>query len=128
MSRAARKTNTRSAGKSPSITDLYKDFAKAHAAYQAVPKPKPPSVTSKEFDRAVSKCANIAARIVTAPAHSIDEMLLKIAVAGWSVGAAGGYDLATLEDWKPHALTSSNGEELEALVSLRDDLRRLQAR
>ena len=126
MSRAARKTTTRSAGESPSITDLYKDFAKAHAAAQAIPEPMSPSVSSKEFDRAIKRCGDIAARIVKAPANGIDEMLIKIAVAGWCVGGAA--DLATLEDWTPHALVSSNGEELQALVSLRNDLRRLQTR
>lgn len=120
MSRAKPKSTTRSVGKRPSITDLYKEFETACAAARAVPPPKPPSVSSKAFDRAIGKCGAIADRIVIAAANSVEEMLLKIRVAGWCVDAP--EDLAKLEHWMP---TGCGGEELEALVSLREDLHRL---
>lgn len=120
-----RVSRTSQTGKRASITVLYKDFEKAHAAAQAIPSPKPPSISSKEFDRATVKCGRIAERIVTAHANNIDEMLLKIRVAGWCAGAPFTHKLERLSDWKPDGKLL-RGEEFDTLVSLRDDLQTLQ--
>jgi hypothetical protein len=82
-----------------------------------------PPAPENAFDRAVERCGDIAWIIIKAPANSIDEMLLKIAVAGWCANNATG-DLAKLESWTPNRLNER--EEIYALVSLREDLHRLR--
>jgi hypothetical protein len=60
--------------------------------------------------------------VIAAEAHSIEDMLLKIK----AVGSASAYridTIADLDNWKPHE-RYDHGDEWEAVVSLRDDLRR----
>jgi hypothetical protein len=72
------------------------------------------------FDRAVEKCSDLAWQIVKCPADTVDEMLLKIEIAAWCAGVS----QKTLPNWQADDIDS---EELHALASLRDDLRRLPA-
>jgi hypothetical protein len=102
-----------------SISNLYADFEKAHAAYQTLP-----TEPEKPFERAVDKCGRIAWRIVKAPANNLDEMLIKIRIAGWAAGAPH-KRLDQLDRWMPNG--ACTGEEFAALVSLREDLHRLKA-
>lgn len=120
MSRAAKKSSTRSAGKRPSITDLYNDFEAAFAAANALPA-IPAGQSTKPFDDAVQKCTDIAWKIVKAPARDTAEMLLKIQTAAWCSDVP----YKQLEDW--HA-DNHDEEALHALATLREDLLRLQAR
>ncbi len=100
-----------------SITELYAQFETAVAAAHALPE-IPAGQSTEPFDRAIDKCSKIAWRIVKAPAQGIDEMKLKIAVAGWCMGAGD-------KNWHPGGLIEN--EEAYALATLREDLRRLQA-
>lgn len=101
-----------------SITSLYADFERAAAAYVSIP-----DAEQKRWERALAKADKIAKQIVKMPAATVDEMLLKIRVTGWSVGAR--YkELEELDNWQPDRFTK--GEEFDALVSLRGDLRRLK--
>lgn len=119
---ATRKSADRSAQKS--ITKLYADFEHAVAKSKALP-PLPKGVlTDPRFDKAVDRCSKIAWHIVKAPANDIDEMMLKIAVAGWCMGAHHKKNLSELDRWQPQKLFAT--EEAYALVSLRDDLRRMR--
>jgi hypothetical protein len=61
---------------------------------------------------------------VTSTANSLDEMLLKIRIVGWAVGARYGR-LEQLDHWHTDRLQFIQGEEYEALVSLREDIRNL---
>ena len=119
MRRAKAKLTTGPGRTSGPVADLYKQFEAAFAAMLAVPPAKHPSDT-KACDQATDACSRIARRLCIAPATNIPEMLLKIKVAGWSVGKRG--DLVDLDDWEPNG---GAGEELNCLVSLREDLRLL---
>ena len=110
--------------KSKSITDLYKEFERAVAAKNALPQLPIGALDDPDFDRAVEKCGKIAWQIVKAPAQSMSEVQLKIAIAGWRLGARD-KDLTELQHWQPDGLYEH--EDAYALATLRDDLRRLQA-
>ncbi len=97
------------------ITGLYADLEQAVAAANGLQE-------GPAFGRAIAKCGDIAWRIVKAPAASKDEMLKKIAAAGWCMGA--GADRVR-PDWQPGGL--ANSEAAYALATLRDDLQRLAA-
>lgn len=84
----------------PQVSKLYAEFQAAIAASKALPEGD-----EKSFNRAVAKASTIAAAIVKAPARNVDEMLLKIEVVDQSEG---------------------DGLELDALMSLREDLHQLQ--
>jgi hypothetical protein len=99
------------------ITDLVLDFETAIAAIDAQPYPRS-GTKKKQFDAAINKASELASRIVTMPAASIDEMLLKIRVAGWASGA-----LPPLHNWRSTGFIKT--EALDCLVSLREDLRRM---
>ena len=100
----------------PSISDLYKSFEKARAAYDAtqsqLPKPGAPKDRFPAWRRrrrlAVGKAREIAGSIVRAPANTFDEMIFKIMVARWT--------------------PINPGEWYNALTTLCDDLKRLQKR
>lgn len=105
----------------PSITDLYSRFATAVAARELI------SDDTEEnrlrWERAGIPLHKLAGRIVAAPAANADEVLLKIRVVGWAIGA--GEKLEELDHWTPGRLL--RGEEYTALASIREDLRRMAA-
>jgi hypothetical protein len=106
-----------------SIPQLFAEFERAVVAMDAVPVAKSvPFKGTKEFNRAVDACVRLAKRIVVLPAADVGEMLIKIKVAGWSGEAR---PLDQLENWKPTRF--ARGEVFDCLVSLRADLRRMQA-
>src|SRR5271155_5987715 len=100
-----------------SIEQLYEAFEKAHAAYLIADK----GLEEPREARALKKCDNIGRRIASRSAADIREMLLKIKIAGWFVDGVS--SLEKLENWTP--MRFRKGEELDVLVSLRDDIRRL---
>ena len=141
--RATRARPRGAAKVTPSIPELYSDFECALAAARTIPDTT--EANRKRWERAVAKSDRIAKQIVRAPAASVNEMILKIRVVGWSVGIACKpmrdlfrkpvraddenlrhvrRSLEALDGWKPHGFTK--GEEFDALVSLRHDLQRLQ--
>lgn len=91
-----------------SIAELYSHFKIAVANLEAT--------TGDLPDGAARECVTLAGRIVTSQADSIEDMLIKITVAGWCVTGL------LSDDWE-----LNDGEELDCLISLRDDLRRLLA-
>jgi hypothetical protein len=105
MSQVNRKSITRSAGKSPSITKLAIRLEKAEAVFKAIP-----STQEKRWTRALDSSCRIADRIVQAQAKTVDEMLLKLNIA------------------LSHPDGSiTRGPKHHAIVSLREDLERLKA-
>jgi hypothetical protein len=104
-----------------SVTDLYKLFEAAHAAYKAIPDSE--EAGKKGWERALNKADCLANLIAKAPAYNVTEMLLKIRVAAWNIGDTKYKRLEDLDRWKPGLF--SNGAEYETLASLRGDLRRL---
>jgi hypothetical protein len=119
---ASAATRRRATTARPSVTDLFKRFEQVCALLETLPPARTAGDTNeKAFERAVTKAGRIAEQIVSASAITVDEMLLKILVAGWCGNAL---PLAKLKNWKPDDLCMP-GEEFEALASLREDLRRL---
>jgi hypothetical protein len=134
-----------------SITELYAEFEKALAAVGALelcmkqlqsdmPKVrKKEDMTKvrkkeKEHGVAVRVADELCHRVVEAranPTNPIPEMLLKIAAVGWPAEARGSSEWGSLAKWTveqtPHA-GYVEGEALSCLVSLRKDLRAMQAR
>jgi hypothetical protein len=107
--------------KKATITKLYQRFENAHDTMRAIP-----SKDQKAFDRAVSKCSDIARQVVNAPARDIEEMLLKIRVTRWTMDCP---TYETLEDLDHLPLSAwAAREQSEALFSLREDLLRFQGR
>ena len=102
-----------------SITELYAAFAAAHAAASLIPEG-----AEERYDNAISELGKIAWKIVKVPATSVHEMLIKIAVAGWSVGADH-KDLEDLANWQPGELLAN--EMTYCLATLREDLRTVGA-
>jgi hypothetical protein len=111
------KASTRLAGKSLSITDLYKNFEAALAAADAVPD-IPAGQSTEPFDRKVEKCSAIAYKIVQQPAQTVAEMLLKIRVAGWCAD----FPRSQLDHWQAN---DQDNAELHLIVSPRGDLHKL---
>jgi hypothetical protein len=103
-----------------SITALYAEFQKAHAAYWACTYPRD-DARQKQCDAAIDKAAVIAQRIEKTPADSVDEMLIKVRLMIWDMGLRDSKNLDALHRWRP-----SYPDDV-GLASLRDDLRRLQA-
>jgi hypothetical protein len=103
----------------PTITELYAEFAEVFAKALAMPGPTPPALSNPGFDEAMSETSDIANEIVVAPAETVQEMLLKIRVALWGENALP-LDQIDGEVWE-------GSETVEALSSLREDLRRLLA-
>jgi len=103
-----------------SIRSLYAKFERAEAAYRAIP-----DTEEKRWERALDKAIRLARQIVRAPATNVAEMLLKIRIAAWDIGDTKYERLEELDRWKPTRL--SRGAQYDALATLRDDLRRLQA-
>ena len=103
-----------------SIKSLYTQFEEAEAAYKAVPEAE-----EKRWQRALDKQIRLARQIVRAPAADVAEMLLKVRVAAWDIGDLKYERLEELDGWKPTRL--SRGAEYDALATLREDLKRLQA-
>ena len=122
MLQATTKSTTRRARQARSISDLYKDLERAVTTTLAIP-------SDREYEpmnnRAVRKCCLIAKKLARTRAASIDEMLLKIKVAGWSAGAK--FNLEDCDRWTPREI-GVEGDEFDVLVSLREDLRRLKQR
>lgn len=101
--------------KQQTVTKLYAAFLAAHEAMQAMPSPKPGEVETPLWDKAVAQCTQIAWKIVKAPARTLEEIFLKIKVAGWSAGVMRpNYRLTDLDNWQPTEFT--NTEEMYALV------------
>jgi hypothetical protein len=94
---------------------------KAEAAYKAIPPTKRGKISNPAFDRAVGKASDIAKLIIVHPADCIEEMHLKIKAALWC--ADPGRSVDKLDDWTS---CSEGGEEIDALLSLRRDLKQLQ--
>jgi hypothetical protein len=112
------------------VTQIYRSFEDAYTAMQSMPPSngQPQDAAERAFKRSVQKVSALAWRIVKAPANSIDEMLLKIRVAGWSMGAERGATLAALDNWQPEQRAIiGNTAEAFALASIREDLRALTA-
>lgn len=86
-----------------SITELHTEFQQTIAASQLIPDNT--DADRARWERAQDRCCKIAKRITRTPAQNIEEMLLKIRAATWSLG---------------------EGEEFNALSSLRGDLQRLR--
>jgi hypothetical protein len=84
------------------IRRLYGELKKARAAVNAIPEPD-----RAAFERADAKVSRMAARIAQAPADTFDEAALKIE----AVMQEGDFN-----------------DALECLASLRQDLRRMEAR
>jgi hypothetical protein len=108
------------AGKSPSITELYKQFEEADAAYKAIP-----DTDEKRWQRAMDRASKIGHRIIAAPASDINEMLLKIRLTAWFGGYKRYAKLEDLDRWRPGF--GHREIEHETLAALRDDLQRLAA-
>jgi hypothetical protein len=104
-----------------SITELYGEFEKALAAHQAMPEQP-----EEEWDRALQACNKMAHQIVTAPAVTAEEALLKIRVALWNSGRIICDRLDELDTWAPDENDQRSTPDLALLASLRDDLRRVQ--
>jgi hypothetical protein len=122
MAKRTRKPSKR-ATKSTTIFQLWDRFVKAEAAIQAAPRTSPPGkISNPAFDRAVRRASDIAKLIVAHPADCIEQMHLKIKAALWC--ADSDTPVEKLDDWKPTRF--AYGEELDALVSLRRDLKQLQ--
>ncbi|SRR5579871_6027761 len=100
------------------IPALYRKFEAAVAAMHAVRKHE------SKFNRAVDRATAIADELIATPAASIDEMLLKIRLAGWRAGIPH-KTLDELDRWKFPC--TSIGDGGETLVALRKDPRRLKA-
>jgi hypothetical protein len=107
-----------------SVSDLYKAFAEAVAALALVT-----DQDQRRWERAVDVCGKLAQRIAAAPAADVDEMLLKIRVAGWALGRPH-KRLEDLDRWEPAQPPrgACGYEEQITLASIREDLRRMQAR
>jgi hypothetical protein len=119
MSRARAKATTRRARKRRSITKLYSDFEKAWEALTEIQAHS----DDRRRTRALGKAGFLAQQIVEASATSVDEMLLKIRVTGWTIGARH-KKLEDLDNWWPSRF--ARGEHFDALVSLRADLQRMK--
>lgn len=65
----------------PSITELYAQFDRKHAAMRAVP---PDKENEMRFARAMDACSRIARKILATPAASDAELLLKLRVGIWN--------------------------------------------
>ncbi|MBX9841081.1 MAG: hypothetical protein K2Z80_04650 [Xanthobacteraceae bacterium] len=105
--------------------DLYKRFEAAKLACDKTPATEKGSVRANpKWERANDKAYDIAGEIVMAPARDVEEMLLKIRVVGFTIGVPH-KRLDDLDHWQPGR--TANGEEYDALVSLREDLKRLSA-
>ena len=103
-----------------SITQLYADFERAHAAYRAVTDTE--GAGQRQYETALDKTVRLAERIADLPADSVAECLLKIRVALWDMGCRY-QDLTDLDTWRPGEDTLACSEvEHHALVSLRADL------
>jgi hypothetical protein len=111
------------------ITQLYKDFERAYAAYVRADSiylaNQHVEGTEARWSLALGRCNRIAERILKAPSQNSDEMLLKIRVAGWRAGFAAAP--AAVDKWKPtrRRYPGEEGFAYLALASLRDDVRRL---
>jgi hypothetical protein len=115
------------------ITQLYRDFERAYAKYARLETAylaKPHATGAEEqWSRALGRCSRIADRIVAAPSQNHAEMLLKIRVTAWRLGASDkpANTITAIDDWKP-SRRRYPGEEFHAylaLATLRDDIRRL---
>ena len=117
------------------ITQLYRDFERAYAKYARLETAylaKPHATGAEEqWSRALGRCNTVADRIVAAPSQNHAEMLLKIRVTAWRLGAsdtpANTLTFTAIDDWKP-SRGRYPGEEFHAylaLATLRDDIRRL---
>jgi hypothetical protein len=115
------------------ITQLYRDFERAYAVYAsadaAYMADEYGEGKEEQWSRTLGRCNRIADRIVAAPSKNRDEMLLKIRVTAWLLGASDtpANPLTAIDDWKP-SRRRHQGEEFHAylaLATLRDDIRRL---
>jgi hypothetical protein len=121
---ATRKANpAKPAKRAPSVPELYVQFERAHAAYQAIPSAIGDKLSNPAFDRAVEKCARVADRIAKAPASTVAEILIKLRVAAWSADNGTGQSLSRLDYWQPRRLNP--GAEWATLATVRDDLERM---
>jgi hypothetical protein len=101
------------------VTTLYAEFeealARADKAAAAIKTPRTEG-DEVEFNAVIAEASDLSTRICTTPARTIDEVLLKIATAGWSAGATPPYDAWTARPGM------GGGDELACLVSIRSDL------
>jgi hypothetical protein len=67
------------------VTKLYADFERAHAAYRAITDSE--GAGQRRYEVALDKTARLAMRIADAPAASVAEMILKVRVALWDMGS-----------------------------------------
>jgi hypothetical protein len=105
-------TKPRPAKPQPTITKLYADFAKLYAAIKA-------EKEQSKYEPLLERCNRIAERIVVMPANCLDEVK-KVRIAFW---ASAQFSYKRLEEFDDHQ-PGGNGEEFDALLSLRDDFRR----
>jgi hypothetical protein len=66
-----------------SVTELYRDLEKAHEAYLAIP-----DAQASRQQRALEKASAIGRRVIETPTKRPEEMLLKIRLCLWLMGAA----------------------------------------
>jgi hypothetical protein len=132
MQGAALRTSARSPSpaSAPSITELYRDFEKAHAAHRGawaelgeadlnVPTPK-----LRKFERLASKSRKVADAIIATPASGLAEILLKLRVVAWA--HTGTDEYSTIEDFDhmmPVAVEES--EATRVLAGIQADLLRI---
>jgi hypothetical protein len=105
----------------PTITKLYADFKSALAAMAALPE-------GPNYERTISEAVKIAGRICVTPACSATEAKLKVRAAIWATNefmfeGDAATNLDEVDRWQ--AGGTEGQEEIDALLSLRDDLLRL---
>ena len=104
------------------VTELYRDFEKAHEAYNAIP-----DAEGKRQQRALEKASVIGRRAIETPTNRPEEMLLKIRLCLWFMGVAPYKKLEDLDRWRPGPQLHREIEH-DTLAALRDDLHRLASR
>jgi hypothetical protein len=108
------------------ITQLYAEFENALAAVYAL-RPLQSKEKEEEHKEAFAAATELSWRIVKAlanPTNPIPEMQLKIAVAGWGLGVD---QIPALAEWTAEQ-TNDQSITASCLVSIREDLRAMQAR
>src|SRR5271170_7262704 len=110
------------ANRDNTITQLYRDFERAHVAYAradaAYMADEYGEGKEEQWSQALGRCNTIAERIVAAPSKSRDEMLLKIRVTAWRLCASDtpANPLTSIDRWKP-SRRHYPGEEFHAYLA-----------
>jgi hypothetical protein len=96
------------------ITQLYAEFEQTLAALNAMPRKRDGSdAEEKRYRHLLDACNELSFLIVETRAQSVEEMLLKIAVGGWSAGIT-----EPLDRWT----VCADLNIADCLVSIRADL------